>query len=1049
MDPALGGPDLRCSACENRLRADARFCDACGASATPNLAAGERKQITVLFADVVGSMRIAAALDPERLRDIMHELFNSSAAIVQRYQGTIDKFTGDGLVALFGAPTALEDHALRACISALEIQAMVREMADRVRQRHNVNLQLRIGLNSGEVITGDIGVGPGAYTAFGHTVGMAQRMEAAADPGSVLCAESTTLLVEHAVRLGQNERVAIKGSQERVPARRLEGIDPDRIVLGRDLGPLVGRDAELAELCDAFERREATTISIVGEPGLGKSRLLREFTAVAAARGAVVVVTRCEAHTGHVPLRALSRMLRARFGIHHLDADTARQQIAEQLSEVIDRDSDEMAILFDLLSIADAAAPMPTVTADARRRRLIELLRASTEIRSARMIFAVEDLHWIDAASEEVFAGFADALTTTQSMVVGTFRPEYRGNLREMSQTTVALRPLNPSTTTALASGLLGENTASREIAEHVARSAAGNPFFVEEIVRDLVGRDLLRGNRGDYRPSGDLNAIAVPATVQAVLAARVDRLTKAEKAILNAASVIGASFSLDELRALVPDVDDSQLRNLVSTELLDQPRFLPSPRYAFRHPLVRAVCYESQLTSTRARSHRQLAKALEHRNLPAAGDDWALIAHHLEAAGDLAASYLWHMKSGDWLKNRNVAAARISWEQARATADRLPDDHPDVTAKRTAPRAQLASTGWLVADNSEQCFDELRQLTRQSGDVLSLAVGMSGWLTTLVIIEGRVRDALEMASELASLTDQIGGHGAEKAEILMAVAYAQYEGCAFDQALRTTDRLRAIPEARNDDKGPAASVAGLIKVMTGRRAEAQRDLDTGLELARSHPLSNAIVVANASDLVVLGFDTVDQRLVEVTGDALGRALTFGDAYGLALARWAHGVVLLRIGDRHVDEGVELLRLSRRDGIDTGGCITDTHLIMAMPARDDRYNQIDLLHDLVDEELDSGSVLYTSFGVSALVQLLLERGASGDLERARDVVARFESVVGGLTLPVLELCALQCRTRLAGAAGDTAGYTELVTRYRSLAKEVDARGHLVTATQLN
>ncbi len=230
-------------------------------------------------------MRIAATLDPERLRDIMRDLFNRSAAVVQRYQGTVDKFTGDGLVALFGAPAALEDHALRACISALEIQSIVRDMADDVRHRHNVNLQLRIGLNSGEVIAGGIGFGPGTYTAFGHTVGMAQRMEAAAEPGSVLCTESTALLVEHVVRLGPTGHVAIKGRHEQVPARRLEGIEPDRIVLGRDLGPLVGRDTELAALCDAFERRDATTISIVGEPGLGKSRLVREFTAAAAARG--------------------------------------------------------------------------------------------------------------------------------------------------------------------------------------------------------------------------------------------------------------------------------------------------------------------------------------------------------------------------------------------------------------------------------------------------------------------------------------------------------------------------------------------------------------------------------------------------------------------------------------------------------------------------------------------------------------------------------------------------------------------------------------------
>ena len=388
MDPASGGSDLCCGRCGNSLRASARFCDACGSPLDPSLLVGERKQVTVLFADVVGSMGLAATLDPEQLREIMHGLFNRSAAVVQRYQGTLDKFTGDGLMAMFGAPVALEDHALRACICALEIQAVARRLADDVRLKYSVELQVRIGVNSGEVVAGQIGVGPTSYTVVGHPVGMAQRMEAAADPGTILCTASTARLVEHSAILGPTEWVSVKGTGEPVPARRLERVESDRIMMGRDEGPLMGRDADLAALITAFNGGQLSVVSVVGEPGLGKSRLIREFAARATAYGAQIVITRCDSHTANVPLHALSRMLRAMFGIGRLDAPTARAHIAAQLEGVVEPDSGDSDILFDLLSVGDTDTTAPTMNADARRRRLIEVLG-----KVARGAPGADDLH--------------------------------------------------------------------------------------------------------------------------------------------------------------------------------------------------------------------------------------------------------------------------------------------------------------------------------------------------------------------------------------------------------------------------------------------------------------------------------------------------------------------------------------------------------------------------------------------------------------------------------------------------------------------------------
>src|ERR1700754_2436819 len=250
MDP--GKSDLRCGACGVRLRTHARFCDACGSPVRATALAAERKQITVLFADVVGSMKLAATLDTERWREIMSDLFNRSAAVVQRYQGTVDKFTGDGLMAMFGAPVALEDHALRAGIAALEIQSVADELAGEGGRRDDVELSLRIGLTSGEVIAGQLVGGPGGYTIIGHPVGMAQRMEAAAGADGVLCSESTAGLIQDFAVLGPEQWINNKGEREPVLARSLVSIEGEQAILARDEGPMIGRDRELADLSRAI-----------------------------------------------------------------------------------------------------------------------------------------------------------------------------------------------------------------------------------------------------------------------------------------------------------------------------------------------------------------------------------------------------------------------------------------------------------------------------------------------------------------------------------------------------------------------------------------------------------------------------------------------------------------------------------------------------------------------------------------------------------------------------------------------------------------------------
>ncbi|HTI75151.1 MAG TPA: adenylate/guanylate cyclase domain-containing protein, partial [Mycobacterium sp.] len=420
----------RCGSCGNDLRAKARFCDVCG-SPVATSAVTEYKQVTVLFVDVVGSMKLAAVLHPERLREIMNELFNRAAAVVQRYQGTLDKFTGDGLMALFGAPVALEDHALRACISALEIQSVTQDFAVEVFRRDDVRLEVRVGLNSGQVIAGSMGSGPGQYTAVGHPVGMAQRMESVAPPSGVLCSLSTARLVDGAAHLGPIEEVAIKGSETPVPARRLFGVSSGQMVLGRNEGVMVGRDADLNQLQRIFDANSPQLVGVVGAAGLGKSRLIAEFSALAANRGAQVVLARCDAPTASVAFRAVSRLSRAMFAVDGLDDAVARERVLDQCGGTLIADSADAQILFDVMGIADADAPSLQVSVDGRRRRLVKVMSEAALAWPARILFVLEDVHWIDAPSDEVLADFAAVLNSTKSMFLSTYRPEFIGALKQ------------------------------------------------------------------------------------------------------------------------------------------------------------------------------------------------------------------------------------------------------------------------------------------------------------------------------------------------------------------------------------------------------------------------------------------------------------------------------------------------------------------------------------------------------------------------------------------------------------------------------------------
>ena len=520
---------------------------------------------------------------------------------------------------------------------------------------------------------------------------------------------------------------------------------------------LVGRKRELASLTAVLDRAtngHGCVVGVIGPPGIGKSRIVAETVSIANNRGVQVFSTFCESHTSEVPFHAARRLLRAAWGIEELEDEAARMRVPAQVPGA---DPTDLLLLDDEPGIRDPAIQLPGIAADARRRRLSALVNGAALSRSTSAIYVVEDAHWIDKVSESLLADFLSVIPRTHSLVLITCRPEYRGALTGTpGAQTIALAPLDDSQTSALTTELLGSHPSVAGLVVDITERAAGNPFFTEELVRDLADRGVLTGERGAYVSPGDVTAAAsgIPATLQATIAARIDRLDAKAKHTLGAASVIGLRFGENHLGSLT---ETTALARLIETELIDQVMFTPRVEYAFRHPLIRTVAYQTQLKSDRAQLHRRLVAAIEQDDPDSVDENAALIAEHLEAAGDLREAFGWHMRAGTWLTFRDIRAARMSWQRARDAADRLPVDDPDRAAMRVAPRALLCASSWRAGGTVAYTgFEELRDLATAAGDKVSHAMGMAG-LVPAVAAHGRCREASELASEFSSVVKSIG----------------------------------------------------------------------------------------------------------------------------------------------------------------------------------------------------------------------------------------------------------------------------------------------------
>jgi hypothetical protein len=650
----------------------------------------------------------------------------------------------------------------------------------------------------------------------------------------------------------------------------------------------------------------------------------------------------------------------------------------------------------------------------------------------------------------------------TPSLVLATYRPEYEGALaRVHGAQTIALAPLSDPETTALVSELLGPDLSVRLLDQTIADRAAGNPFFAEEIVRELAERGVLHGERGGYVSTADVSEVSVPATLQATIAARIDRLDPKAKRTMSAAAVIGSKFSLDLLETLAID---PLLEDLIGAELVDQVRFTRGPEYVFHHPLIRTVAYESQLKSDRAELHRRVAAAIESRDLAATDENAALIAEHLEAAGDLHAAYGWHMRAATWATNRDIGAARLSWERAQKIADAVSADDPNRTAMRIAPRTMLCGTAFrVVLHVAGDRFEELRELCAAAGDKASLAIAMAG-LVVDHAFQGRIREASQLASEAVALAESVGDPTLTVG-LVLPVVYAKVESAEWREVLRWSQRVIDLADG-DPAKGNFLFGSPLALALTSRalagfflgRPGWRDDLRHGLAMARSaEPMSYATVVAWAYfPGIPFGVLGPDDRAIREIEDALRIAERSGDDHAVTIARLTLGVALVHrqtAADR--DRGQKLLAevgqvLLRREYLLGDLPIVNVYSARERARRGDRDEAIPVMRAAVDHLVRQGQLL--QWGIPAtgvLVETLLDRGGDGDVAEAEAAIERLAAEPADEGLVMREIWLLRLRALLARAHGDDTAYRDYRDRYRDMATSLGFEGHMKWAEAMS
>ena len=866
---ACGAPfALWCVGCGTQLSPTAKFCSECGRAVasgafvvpsptrrfgspsdyTPKYLAdqiltsrtaleGERKQVTVLFADLQGSMQLMAERDPEEARRILDPILELMMEAVHWYEGTVNQVMGDGIMALFGAPLAQEDHALRGCYAALRMQEAVRRDA-----RERVAVNVRIGLNSGEVVVRTIGSDLRMdYSAIGQTTHIAGRMEQLAAPGTTLMAQATAALVEGYVRVRSLGRREIKGLVNPLELFELLGAEGVRSRLkarGERLTKFVGRAEELDRLAATLESvrgGHGQVVAVVSEAGVGKSRLYAEFLRSPHTRDCLLLETGCVSYrkASYLPVVEL---LRAYFQVAENDAPfKIREKVVGKLAS---RDAPLDAFVPPCLWMLDVPvddARWDRLDPEQRRRRAMEAVQRLLlhESRVQPVIIVFEDLHWIDAESQAFLDSLVVSLPAARLLLLVNYRPEYQHDWAGRSYyRLLRIDGLSRETADELTEALLGPDPSLAPLKRLLVARTEGNPFFIEEIVRTLREMNALEGPRGAHRLAGAVGELRVPATVQAVLAARIDRLPDELKRLLQHAAVIGLDVPFTVLRE-VSDLDSAQLRGalarLQSDEFLYETRLFPDLEYTFRHALTHDVAYGSVVTDRRRTLHARIAEAIERLQAGRLAEVVESLAHHWSRAEVWSKAVGYLRQAGERAVGMSATREAAEWfTQALDALDRMPMDF-DTLRLAVDIRLDLRAALYAVGE-FEPMVARLREADELAGkldDPRRIA-----WIS--IYMGEHWRQTGEFARAIASIERALGV-GETVGDPAVRLAAHQYLGLAcyaVGDYRRAATLMRTVAQLPLDDPGAAqfrptqaGSPAGFRAVSLGWLARCLADL--------------------------------------------------------------------------------------------------------------------------------------------------------------------------------------------------------------------------------
>ena len=889
---------------------------------------GERKQVTVLFADLKGSMELLADRDPEDARKILDPVLERMMEAVHRYEGTVNQVMGDGIMALFGAPIAQEDHAVRACYAALRIQESVKRYADEVRRAEGIPIQIRIGLNSGEVVVRSIGSDLRMdYSAVGQTTHLAARMEQMATPGTILLTPASLTLAEGFVQVASLGPMGVKGLQDPIEVFELTGASPVRSRLqaaaARGLTRFVGRDAELELLRQALERARqghGQVVAVAGEPGVGKSRIVWEFTHSHRTCDWLALEAASVSYAKATTYFPVVELLKSYFQIEPRDdARKIREKLTGKLLSLDRALEPTLPVLLSLLDAPVDDAEWARLDPPQRRRQTLDalkrLLLRESQVQPVLLVF--EDLHWIDSETQSLLDTLVEGVPTSRVLLLISYRPEYRhtwGSKTYFQQ--LRLDVLPATSADELLDALVGRDEGLSALKPLLIERTEGNPFFLEEAVRALAETRTLVGERGAYRLTGSIQSLLLPTTAQAILAARIDRLAPEDKRLLQAASVIGKDVPLTVLDAIADGSADAvrkSLGQLQAAEFLYEAKLFPEVEYTFKHALTHEVAYGGLLQERRHELHARIVGAIESLYGERLAEQVDRLAYHA-VRGELREKAVNYCRQAG-LKAMSRSAlrdARASLEQALSALERLPE-----------------STATL-----EQGFDirlELRPVLVQLGDVrqtrqrLGEAAGLAerlnddrrrgeacGFLANIHTLLGELDDAQRFGSQALAIARSIRS---EDLRIHAATYLAQpyyYRG-EYEQAIelameniaaRPADRIEQLSEQPinalvNDRFWLVTSLA-----QVGRFADAVPYESEAIRLAEltHHPYAVGMAHGGSAILSMIRGDWAKARSLLEPGLATIRNANIGLflSEGVALSAWALA---------HLDEGKEALKL--------------------------------------------------------------------------------------------------------------------------------------------